>query len=59
MADQIPGAELAVIDGAGHLSNLEAPGGVQRAARGTTLERCVLAGGSRPHGSRPARRLAP
>lgn len=26
MADQIPGAELAVIGGAGHLSNLEAPG---------------------------------
>ena len=26
MADQIPGAELASIDGAGHLSNLEAPG---------------------------------
>ena len=26
MADQIPGAELAVIDGAGHLSNLEAAG---------------------------------
>jgi 3-oxoadipate enol-lactonase len=26
MADQIPGAELAVIDGAGHLSNLEAEG---------------------------------
>ncbi len=25
MADQIPGAELAVIEGAGHLSNLEAP----------------------------------
>ena len=26
MAQQIPGAELAVIEGAGHLSNLEAPG---------------------------------
>jgi 3-oxoadipate enol-lactonase len=26
MADQIPGAELVVIDGVGHLSNLEAPG---------------------------------
>ena len=26
MADQIPGAELALIDGAGHLSNLEAAG---------------------------------
>ena len=26
MADEIPGAELAVIDGAGHLSNLEAAG---------------------------------
>jgi 3-oxoadipate enol-lactonase len=26
MADQIPGAELAIIDGAGHLSNLEAAG---------------------------------
>ena len=26
MADQIPGADLAVIDGAGHLSNLEAAG---------------------------------
>lgn len=26
MADRIPGAELAVIQGAGHLSNLEAPG---------------------------------
>jgi pimeloyl-ACP methyl ester carboxylesterase len=26
MADQIPGAELAMIDGAGHLSNLEAAG---------------------------------
>ncbi len=26
MADEIPGAELAVIAGAGHLSNLEAPG---------------------------------
>jgi 3-oxoadipate enol-lactonase len=26
MAEQIPGAELAVVEGAGHLSNLEAPG---------------------------------
>jgi pimeloyl-ACP methyl ester carboxylesterase len=26
MAQQIPGAELAVIDGAGHLSSLEAAG---------------------------------
>ncbi len=33
MADQIPGAELAVIDGVGHLSNLEAAGSVRGAAR--------------------------
>jgi pimeloyl-ACP methyl ester carboxylesterase len=26
MADLIPGAELVVIEGAGHLSNLERPG---------------------------------
>ena len=30
MADAIPGAELAVIDGVGHLSNLEAAASVRR-----------------------------
>src|SRR5205809_1122614 len=39
MADQIPGAQLAVIPGAGHLSNLEDPTGFSRLID-THLERC-------------------
>ena len=34
MAEQIPGAELVVLEGAGHLSNLEDPGGFLQALRG-------------------------
>jgi 3-oxoadipate enol-lactonase len=40
MADQIPGAELAVIDGAGHLSNLEAEGAFDELLA-HHLERCL------------------
>jgi 3-oxoadipate enol-lactonase len=40
MADQIPGAELAVIDGAGHLSNLEAAGAFDELLA-HHLERCL------------------
>ena len=39
MADQIPGAQLAVIPGAGHLSNLEDPTGFSRLLD-NHLERC-------------------
>jgi len=39
MAEQIPGAELAVIEGAGHLSNLEAPEEFNRLLQ-LHLERC-------------------
>ena len=39
MAEQIPGAQLAVIEGAGHLSNLEAPEEFNRLLRGH-LARC-------------------
>ncbi|HMC36934.1 MAG TPA: alpha/beta fold hydrolase, partial [Actinomycetota bacterium] len=39
MAEQIPGARLAVIDGAGHLSNLEAPSEFNRLLR-DHLARC-------------------
>jgi 3-oxoadipate enol-lactonase len=42
MAEQIPGAELSVIEGAGHLSNVEAPGEFNDLLR-THLERCGLA----------------
>jgi 3-oxoadipate enol-lactonase len=42
MADQISGAELAVIDGAGHLSNLEAPGAFDELLA-HHLERCFPA----------------
>lgn len=42
MADQIPGAELAVIDGAGHLSNLEAAGAFDELLA-HHLERCIPA----------------
>ncbi len=34
MARAIPGAELVVLEGAGHLSNLEAPGEFLEAIRG-------------------------
>jgi len=34
MAEAIPGAELVVLEGAGHLSNLEDPGGFLQALRG-------------------------
>jgi len=40
MADQIPGAELAVIDGAGHLSSLEAEGAFDELLA-HHLERCL------------------
>lgn len=40
MADQIPGAQLAVIDGAGHLSNLEAEGAFDELLA-HHLERCL------------------
>lgn len=40
MADQIPGAVLAVIDGAGHLSNLEAAGAFDELLA-NHLERCL------------------
>jgi pimeloyl-ACP methyl ester carboxylesterase len=40
MADQIPGAELAVIDGVGHLSNLEAEGAFDELLA-HHLERCL------------------
>jgi 3-oxoadipate enol-lactonase len=40
MAEQIPGAELAVIDGAGHLSNLEAAGAFDELLV-HHLERCL------------------
>jgi 3-oxoadipate enol-lactonase len=40
MADQIPGAELAVIDGAGHLSNLEAAGAFDELLA-HHMERCL------------------
>ncbi len=43
MADAIPGATLAVIDGAGHLSNLEAPEEFDRHLE-LHLERCRLVG---------------
>jgi 3-oxoadipate enol-lactonase len=39
MADQIPGAQLAVLPGVGHLSNLEDPTGFSRSLA-THLERC-------------------
>jgi pimeloyl-ACP methyl ester carboxylesterase len=39
MAEQIPGAGLEVIDGAGHLSNLEAPEEFNRLLR-EHLVRC-------------------
>jgi pimeloyl-ACP methyl ester carboxylesterase len=42
MAEQIPGAELSVIEGAGHLSNVEAPGEFNDLLR-THLERCGVA----------------
>jgi 3-oxoadipate enol-lactonase len=42
MADQIPGAELAVIEGAGHLSNLEAAGAFDELLA-HHLERCLQA----------------
>ena len=42
MAEQIPGAELLTIAGAGHLSNLEAPGDFDGAVA-AHLERCGLA----------------
>jgi 3-oxoadipate enol-lactonase len=42
MAEQIPGAELSVIEGAGHLSNVEAPGEFNDLLR-THLERSGLA----------------
>ncbi|MEO8422802.1 MAG: alpha/beta fold hydrolase [Actinomycetota bacterium] len=42
MADQIPGAELAVIDGAGHLSNLEAAGAFNELVA-HHLDRCLPA----------------
>jgi pimeloyl-ACP methyl ester carboxylesterase len=42
MAEQIPGAELSVIQGAGHLSNVEAPGEFNDLLR-THLERSGLA----------------
>jgi 3-oxoadipate enol-lactonase len=42
MADQIPGAELAVIDGAGHLSNLEAAGAFDELLA-HHLDRCLPA----------------
>jgi len=41
MAEQIPGCELAIIEGAGHLSNLEAPDEFDRLLRGH-LDRCHL-----------------
>jgi pimeloyl-ACP methyl ester carboxylesterase len=41
MAERIPGAELAVIEGAGHLSNLEDPAEFNRLL-GAHLERCGL-----------------
>jgi pimeloyl-ACP methyl ester carboxylesterase len=41
MAEQIPGAELAIIEGAGHLSNLEAPESFNDLLR-AFLERCGL-----------------
>ncbi len=41
MADQIPGAELAVIDGAGHLSNLEAAGAFDELLA-HHLDRCLV-----------------
>ena len=40
MAQQIPGAELAVIEGAGHLSNLEAPEAFDELLA-VHLERCL------------------
>lgn len=42
MAEQIPGAELAVIDGAGHLSNLEAAGAFDELLA-HHLDRCLPA----------------
>ena len=42
MAEQIPGAELAVIPGAGHLSNLEDPAGFSGLLR-AHAERCGVA----------------
>jgi pimeloyl-ACP methyl ester carboxylesterase len=45
MASQIPGATLAVIEGAGHLSNLEAPEEFNRLVR-AHLERCGVQGSS-------------
>jgi pimeloyl-ACP methyl ester carboxylesterase len=41
MAEQIPGADLVVIPGAGHLSNLEAPGAFDEALA-AHLDRCGL-----------------
>jgi len=43
MADQIPGAQLITIEGAGHLSNLEAPGDFDDALR-NLLARCEMGG---------------
>ena len=43
MAEQVPGARLEVIDGAGHLSNLEAPDEFNRLLR-EHLARCGVAG---------------
>jgi pimeloyl-ACP methyl ester carboxylesterase len=42
MAEQIPEAELAVIEGAGHLSNLERPGEFSELLV-THAERCGIA----------------
>jgi 3-oxoadipate enol-lactonase len=43
MADQIPGARLEVLEGAGHLSNLEAPEEFTRLIR-EHVEACRTAG---------------
>jgi pimeloyl-ACP methyl ester carboxylesterase len=42
MAEKIPAADLVVIPGAGHLSNLEAPGAFDEALA-AHLSRCGLA----------------
>ncbi len=42
MADQIPGAQLEVIERAGHLSNLEAPGEFNRLVRNHLIRSGVI-----------------
>jgi hypothetical protein len=52
MAEQLPNAELAVIEGAGHLSNMEAPEEFNRLLR-EFLVKCdvdLTSGGTAPSG---------